>query len=110
MMEDTPKDPSSLPSYYFETPSAEPDPELLALLPEKSIFEQIVDFGLYFVALFQVFLFVLFLYIKIIKKFLRELHFEIFGGKNVYFLPKIILYRWRRFFNRVSVTVLNLTP
>ena len=45
-----------IPSYYFETPSSEPDPELLKLLPQKSLFEQVIDFGLYFVAVFQVLL------------------------------------------------------
>ena len=43
-----------IPSYYFETPASEPDPELLKLLPQKSLFEQVIDFGLYFVAVFQV--------------------------------------------------------
>lgn len=62
-MDELPKDPTSLPSYYFQTPSTDPDPELLALLPEKSLFEQVVDFGLYFVAAFQIicFLAVIFL-------------------------------------------------
>lgn len=40
--------------YIFEEPSEEPDPELLALLPKKTLLERVVDFGLYFVAAFQV--------------------------------------------------------
>ena len=54
-----------IPSYYFETPASEPDPELLKLLPQKSLFEQVIDFGLYFVAVFQVSNENLFVYLKI---------------------------------------------
>ena len=53
-MDEIPSELNSVPSYYFETPDSDPDPELLKLLPEKSLFEQVLDFGLYFVAAFQV--------------------------------------------------------
>ena len=44
----------NLPEYFFEFPEANVDPRLLALLPQKSFFEQVIDIGLYFVAAFQV--------------------------------------------------------
>jgi len=63
-MEDQPKDFNQIPSYYFETPSTEPDPELFALLPEKTLFEQIIDFGLYFVAAFQIICFLAVIFLR----------------------------------------------
>lgn len=50
--------------YLFEPPSDEPDPELLKLLPKKSLIEQIVDIGLYFVAVFQVVCFLALIFLK----------------------------------------------
>jgi len=52
-MEELP-DPSEVPEYLFSIPEEEPNPELLKLLPQKSTFEQFVDVGIYFVAVFQV--------------------------------------------------------
>jgi len=50
--------------YLFEPPSDEPDPELLKLLPKKSLIEQIVDIGLYFVAAFQIVCFLALIFLK----------------------------------------------
>jgi len=63
-MDEIPSELNSVPSYYFETPDSDPDPELLKLLPEKSLFEQVLDFGLYFVAAFQIICFLAVIFLR----------------------------------------------